>query len=49
MRKEREITIKVIESKQINTNRLVEFFARKYSEKNIKQNRKKKDAPKRAS
>ena len=39
MRKEREITIKVIENKRINTNRLVEFFARKYGEKNItKQN-----------
>lgn len=36
MRKEREITIKVIENKKINTNRLVEFFARKYSEKDIK-------------
>lgn len=35
MRKEREITIKVIENKKINTNRLVEFFARKYSEKDI--------------
>ena len=32
MKKEREITIKVIENKKINTNRLVEFFARKYSE-----------------
>ena len=37
MRKEREITIKVIENKKINTNRLVEYFARKYSEKDIKQ------------
>lgn len=36
MRKEREITIKVIENKKINCNRLAEFFARKYSEKNIK-------------
>ncbi len=36
MRKEREIIIKVIENKKINTNRLVEFFARKYSEKDIK-------------
>ena len=35
MRKERNITIKVIENKKINTNRLTEFFARKYSEKNI--------------
>ena len=36
MRKEREITIKVIENKKVNYNRLAEFFARKYSEKNIK-------------
>ena len=36
MRKERDITIKVIENKKINTDRLVEFFARKYSEKDIK-------------
>ena len=35
MRKERSITVKVIEDKKINTNRLAEFFARKYSEKNI--------------
>ncbi len=32
-KKEREIIIKVIENKKINTNRLIEFFARKYSEK----------------
>ena len=36
MRKERSITIKVIENNKINTHRLAEFFARKYSEKNIK-------------
>ena len=36
MRKEREITIKVIENKKINAHRLAEFFARKYSEKKIK-------------
>lgn len=36
MRKERQITIKVMENKKINTNRLVEYFARKYIEKNIK-------------
>jgi hypothetical protein len=36
MKKEREITVKVINNKKINTNRLAEFFARKYSEKNIK-------------
>jgi len=39
MRKEREITIKVIENNKINNNRLAEFFARKYSEK-IKINKK---------
>lgn len=33
MRKERQITIKVIENKKINTNRLAIFFARKYSER----------------
>lgn len=37
MRKERNITIKVIENKKININRLVEFFARKYSERNMKE------------
>mgnify|MGYP003292399978 CR=1 FL=1 len=36
MRKERDITIKVIENNKINIHRLAEFFARKYSEKNIK-------------
>ena len=36
MRKEREITIKVIEDKKINNRRLAEFFARKYSERDIK-------------
>lgn len=36
MRKERKITVKIIENKKINTNRLAEFFARKYSEKNVK-------------
>lgn len=36
MRKERSITIKVIEDKKINTRRLAEFFARKYSEKDMK-------------
>lgn len=34
-RKERDIIIKVIKNKEINTNRLIEFFARKYSEKDI--------------
>lgn len=32
MKKEREITTKVIEKSKINKNRLVEYFARKYSE-----------------
>ena len=41
MRKEREITIKVIENKKINISRLAEFFARKYSE-STSENRKKK-------
>lgn len=40
MRKERHITIKVIENSKINNKRLVEFFARKYSEKNIKRKEK---------
>lgn len=35
MRKEREITIKVINDKNINYRKLAEFFARKYSEKKI--------------
>lgn len=35
LRKERKITIKVIKNKNINTNRLAEFFAKKYSEKKI--------------
>lgn len=33
MRKEREITIKVIENDKINYRKLASFFARKYSEK----------------
>lgn len=36
MRKGREITIKVIESKNININRLTEFFAKKYNERYIR-------------
>lgn len=41
MKKEREIIIKVIENKKLNTSRLIDFFARKYSEKDIiKQNQK---------
>lgn len=36
-RKEREITINVIENKKININKLAEFFARKYSEKITKE------------
>lgn len=35
MKKERDITIKVISNNKINMNRLAEFFARKYSEKYI--------------
>lgn len=37
MRKEREITIKVIENKRININRLAKFFANKHNEKYIKE------------
>lgn len=36
MQKERDIIIKVIESKNINNKRLADFFARKYSERYIK-------------
>lgn len=36
MNKEREVTIKVIESKKVSINRLARFFADKYNEKNIK-------------
>lgn len=36
MKKERDITIKVIQDKKINNHRLAEFFARKYSEKKCK-------------
>ena len=32
-RREREITIKVIENNKVNIKRLAEFFARRYSEK----------------
>lgn len=35
-RKEREITIKIIENKQIYDKILIEFFAKKYNEKSIK-------------
>ena len=35
-KKEREIIIKIIENKKINNNRLINFFARKYSENIIK-------------
>lgn len=36
MGKEREITIKVIENKNININRLTEFFTKKYNERYIR-------------
>ena len=39
MQKERKITIKVIENNKINIRKLAEFFARKYSEKNMKETR----------
>lgn len=35
MKKERDITIKVISNNKINMNRLAEYFARKYNEKDI--------------
>lgn len=34
IKKERNIIIEVVYNKNININRLAEFFARKYSEKN---------------
>ena len=33
MKKERDITINVIENKKININRLAEYFSKKYIEK----------------
>lgn len=41
MQKEREITIKLIQNNKINNHRLAEFFARKYSEKEIENKDKK--------
>lgn len=41
MRKERHITIKVIENSKINNRRLAEFFARKYSERDMIKQRQK--------
>lgn len=35
-RKEREITIKVIENKKVYDKLLIEFFAKKYSEEIVK-------------
>lgn len=35
-RKEREIIIKIIENKKVYNKMLIEFFAKKYSEKDIK-------------
>lgn len=40
MKKERDITIKVISNNKININKLADFFARKYSEKDIMKNKK---------
>ena len=37
-RKKRDITINVINNNKINTNRLIEFFAKKYAEKNTSNN-----------
>lgn len=36
MRKERDVTVKVINNNKINYHKLAEYFARKYSEKDIK-------------
>lgn len=36
-KKERSVIVKVIENKNVNTHRLAEYFARKYSEKDTKQ------------
>lgn len=35
-RKEREITIKIIENKKVYDKILIDFFAKKYSEKGVK-------------
>lgn len=40
-RKEREIIIKVIENKKIYDKLLIEFFAKKYDEKNINKEKQK--------
>ena len=36
MRKERDIIIKVIKDNNVNNRKLAKFFAKKYSENNIK-------------
>lgn len=45
LKDKRDITIKVINNKKIDNYRLVEFFARKYAEKDMIENRKKKEIP----
>ena len=40
MKNQREITIKVIKNNTINYRRIAEYFARKYSESNIKRHKK---------
>ena len=37
MKKDREITINVIESNKVNIRKLADFFAQKYSEKSRKE------------
>lgn len=37
-RKERNIIVNIIENKNIKTNVLIEFFAKKFNEKNINNN-----------
>lgn len=42
-RKEREIIIKIIENKKVYDKMLIDFFAKKYDEKIVKEKCKKKD------
>lgn len=42
-RKEREIIVKIIENKKVYDKMLIDFFAKKYDEKDMDANRKKKE------
>lgn len=42
MKKERDITINVINNKKVNINRLAEYFSRRYTEKYIEKHTNKK-------